>query len=84
MKVIDIHYWLDGGSITIECDDRIFFIDNRLEAVIQGKLYCKHRAEKEKYEVTINDPLRDELKVALDNYKNEHYQSLVDDLRNSL
>lgn len=88
MKIIEVIAWLDGGSFTIEIlndkeEQGYFFIDNMLDTVEKGKLYFKN-FNKDNYEVEKNDPIRDELKVALADYKKEYYEHIIQHLIRTL
>lgn len=88
MKIINIIAWLDGGSFTIEVltdkeESAYFFIDNSLQTIEKGKLYFKN-FNKDNCEIAKNDPIRDELKVALADYKQEFYEHIIQHLIKTL
>lgn len=84
MKIIEVIAWRDGGSITLEVtkdgETIYYFIDNSLTAVVKGKLYSKHFNDKNNSEISPNDPVREELKVALADYKKEYYEQIIQHL----
>jgi len=88
MKIIEVIAWRDGGSITLEVTNGFetvyYFIDNSITTVIKGKLYSKHFDDKNNREISPNDPVREELKVALADYKKEYYEEIIQHLIKTL
>lgn len=80
MEILDFEIYLDGGTIEITTDKGVFCIDHRLQTNTEGKWYTNYPEDDNSNLIKDSDDLEKEILESLKSYKNEFYQSSIDDL----
>lgn len=75
MKINYITGYLDGGTIRVETDEEIYFIDSRLQTKTKGKIY-KGYPEPGNYNLVENqEKLKVEILKGLETYSGEEFKN---------